>query len=306
MILAQNTKYKVMKDKLEKFIDEQRPSFDDLRPNAEIFAKIQSRIKDQKKATKVVSIKQWISLAAAACFVGVVFSMFYLKNENVANEGVVVESGSVSQNIDSNSNNGLLKLDTNGRNNDGEALLTDLEENEINSVDNSINRKVASETKSNNSPQLKTLVSLGTKSKAVAKLADNSKLQKQSFFNAIYNMESASTRLNAATVASSGDKMDKDIINALFNSMTNDPNTNVRMAALESLAYFGYEKEVKKKLIEGLKSQNDPVIKIALIQYLTTIRATSIRPDLQKMASDEATPKYLKDQVYNSLMRLEL
>jgi hypothetical protein len=295
-----------MKDKIEKFVEENRPSFNDLSPNSELFSRIQSRINDQEKGIKVVSIWKWMSLAAAACFVGVVFSMFYLKTENVTNEDIIVDSGTEAGIIDTSTENDLINLDTNDQSQEPQVQLVDGEGLKVNKVDNSKSSISARGAKAVSSNQLRTPVSHESKDKAIAKLGENNKLKKQSFFNAIYNMESASTRLNAATVGSSGDQMDKDIIDALFNSMNNDPNTNVRMAALESLAYFGYEKNVKKKLIEGLKLQNDPVVKVALIQYLTAIRATSIRPDLQKMAGDEATPKYLRDQAYNSLMRMEL
>ena len=247
-----------------------------------------------------------MSLAAAACFVGVVFSMFYLKTENVTKEDIIVDSGTEAGIIDTSTENDLIDLDTNDQNQEPQVQLVDGESLKVNKVDNSKSSISARGAKAVSSNQLRTPVSHEAKDKAIAKLGENNKLKKQSFFNAIYNMESASTRLNAATVGSSGDQMDKDIIDALFNSMNNDPNINVRMAALESLAYFGYEKNVKKKLIAGLKLQNDPVVKVALIQYLTEIRATSIRPDLQKMAGDEATPKYLRDQAYNSLMKMEL
>src|SRR5947199_292919 len=67
-------------------------------------------------------------------------------------------------------------------------------------------------------------------------------------------------------------KADDEVVNALVKSMHSDPNTNVRLAALEALTKFRAQPHVRKVLIESLAIQKDPVVQIALIQLLVQMK----------------------------------
>ncbi|MBV9987077.1 MAG: HEAT repeat domain-containing protein [Chitinophagaceae bacterium] len=131
---------------------------------------------------------------------------------------------------------------------------------------------------------------------------EESSLDKQALFAKLNDMASPSKRLSAASEASS--LIDRDIIDALVKTMNTDPNTNVRLAALESLSRFHRESYVRKQLVAALEKQKDPVVQIELIQLLTRMKETSILKQLDKITQDDNAIKAVKDNAYSGIFTL--
>ena len=75
-----------------------------------------------------------------------------------------------------------------------------------------------------------------------AEMAANKKLM----LAMLHNQESASTRVMGATVAYELAHSDDDIVQVLVQTLNADPNTNVRLAALEALEKFYQESHVRQ------------------------------------------------------------
>lgn len=120
----------------------------------------------------------------------------------------------------------------------------------------------------------------------------------------IENQQSASQRIQGANVALKITKADDEVVNALAKTMNEDPNTNVRLAALEALARFRQERQVRKVLIQSLSNQKDPVVQIALIQLLVQMKEKDAVKGLEEIIDDNETMKAVKDEAYTGLMKL--
>ena len=118
------------------------------------------------------------------------------------------------------------------------------------------------------------------------------------------NQQSASQRVLGATAAYHLDKADDPIIHALVKTMNNDPNTNVRMAALEALAKFSHQETVRRSLIASLATQKDPIVQIALIQLMVKMKEKGAIKDLEKISRDIETMKAVKDEAYSGILEL--
>lgn len=118
------------------------------------------------------------------------------------------------------------------------------------------------------------------------------------------NDASASQRIKGVNVALEFKSADMEIVNALFNAMNADPNTNVRLAALEALAKFQGEPAVRKGLIAALSEQHDPIVQIALIQLLVHMKEKGVVDDLKKIVDDAGTMKAVKDEAYSGILKL--
>jgi hypothetical protein len=118
------------------------------------------------------------------------------------------------------------------------------------------------------------------------------------------NRQSASQRVLGATAAYRMEKPDDQIVRALVRAMNEDPNTNVRLAALEALGKFYQQEQVRKSLIASLAIQKDPVVQIALIQLLVRIKEKGVIKDLEKIVDDVQTMKAVKDEAYSGIMKL--
>lgn len=118
------------------------------------------------------------------------------------------------------------------------------------------------------------------------------------------NQQSASQRMVGATAAYNIDKADDEIVNALVKTMNEDPNTNVRLAALEALIRFHQDPRVKKALIESLSVQKDPAVQITLIQFMVKMKEREVVKELQHIVDDARTLKAVKDEAYTGLLKL--
>jgi len=138
------------------------------------------------------------------------------------------------------------------------------------------------------------------------KLEDQEKqnIEMQEMMAKLTNEQSASQRIQGVNVALKFDKAGDEIVNALVKTMSEDPNTNVRLAALDALSKFIDEPKVRTALINALQNQKEPHVQIALIQILVKIKATNVVNDLQKIIEDEGTIQAVKDEAYSGILRL--
>lgn len=120
----------------------------------------------------------------------------------------------------------------------------------------------------------------------------------------LQNDQSASQRIQGVNVAVSIGKADDEIVNALVKAMNEDPNSNVRLAALDALSKFSDDAAVRKALVTSLPKQKDPVVQISLIQLLVKMKEKGVVNDLRKIVDDEKTMQAVKDEAYSGILRL--
>jgi anti-sigma factor RsiW len=118
------------------------------------------------------------------------------------------------------------------------------------------------------------------------------------------NQQSASQRVMGANVAYEMKQADDEILNALINAMNEDPNTNVRLTALEALGKFYQQGQVRSKLIKSLATQKDPVVQIALIRLLVQMKEKEVVNQLEKITRDGMTIKAVKDEAHSGILKL--
>ena len=86
--------------------------------------------------------------------------------------------------------------------------------------------------------------------------------------------------------------------------MEEDPNTNVRLTALEALGKFYQQEHVRRALVTSLTTQKDPVVQIALIRLLVQMKEKQIVNDLEKITRDGQVMKAVKDEAYSGILKL--
>jgi HEAT repeat protein len=94
------------------------------------------------------------------------------------------------------------------------------------------------------------------------------------------------------------------VVTALVRTMNEDPNTNVRMAALDALSKFYEEPAVRKALIRSLEKQKDPIVQIALIQLLVRMKEKGVVNDLKRIVDDNEVLTPVKDEAYTGILKL--
>lgn len=112
---------------------------------------------------------------------------------------------------------------------------------------------------------------------------------------------SAAARISSIAAVVSLEKPDSTVFRALFGVLDQDPNANVRLAALESLSHFYETAGIKAKLIARLNVQQDPFVRIGLIQLFTDKKERSILDELDKIVTDISVIKEVRSQAYASI-----
>lgn len=118
------------------------------------------------------------------------------------------------------------------------------------------------------------------------------------------NEFSPSQRMRGVSVAYEMKKPDDEIVGVLVKTLNNDPNTNVRLAALDALSKFSSEDDVRKSLIESLATQKDPIVQIALIQLMVSMKEKTVIKQLEKITKDSRIMKAVKDEAYAGIFKL--
>jgi hypothetical protein len=258
-----------MKDKLEKFILENRSSFDDLDPNEDVFKRLESKIYEKPTIWKLVLSNYWKMGIAASILFLIGLTGFWIINPPESNLVAVVEM------------------------NDTNSIVADEE---------IVQQLQVKETLVQEEPSL-----LNTNNKRTSGSINN--LVKNTRFNNNYiftlkNSESASARFTAASKALQSNTLDTEIVDVLFRTMENDENTNVRLAAFESLSLFANERKIKDRFITSLSKQNDPTVKVAIIELLTKLRTTTIKGYLQNLSEKEDGDPMVIEKAHQGLIRL--
>jgi len=118
------------------------------------------------------------------------------------------------------------------------------------------------------------------------------------------NQQSASQRMTGLSVAYELERPDDEIVSVLVKTMNEDPNSNVRLAAMEALGKFSNEVTVRNSLIQSLSTQKDPIVQIALIQLLVKMKEKGVVKQLEQMTKDASTMKAVKDEAYSGILKL--
>ncbi len=118
------------------------------------------------------------------------------------------------------------------------------------------------------------------------------------------NRKSPATRIAALSRMDKGNAISQEVVDVLVNTLNSDPNSNVRLAAMDGLSKFYRESYVRKQLVNSLKKQQDPVVQIALISLLTKMRESAILTELETLVKDDSTMDAVKESAYNGIFEL--
>ncbi|MBX2828620.1 MAG: HEAT repeat domain-containing protein [Flavobacteriaceae bacterium] len=83
---------------------------------------------------------------------------------------------------------------------------------------------------------------------------------------------SASKRLEALSEVKKLDSATDKVIEALFKMLNNDPNVNVRLAAVTSLSKYVENPIVREGLVMSITQQESPLVQIALAELMVTLK----------------------------------
>ncbi len=124
---------------------------------------------------------------------------------------------------------------------------------------------------------------------------------KEMMMLSLLEKESASDRLRAVSLTSEMGNVSKTVTDALFATLNNDPNVNVRLAALEALIPFTSQSAVREQLVRSIAVQESPLVQINLAELMAAMQEKKSVSELQKLMDSEKTPREVKEKIKETI-----
>ncbi|RPD48031.1 HEAT repeat domain-containing protein [Hymenobacter sediminis] len=118
------------------------------------------------------------------------------------------------------------------------------------------------------------------------------------------NNPSAVQRLQAVSDAQEVAPTNERVLAALFSTLNQDPNVNVRLATLDALAGLADDPTVRLGLVRSLAYQESPLVQSALADLMVQLQERrSVRP-LRKLLQQDNLNEQVKNKIEQSIQSL--
>jgi len=115
---------------------------------------------------------------------------------------------------------------------------------------------------------------------------------------------SASERLSAVHYAEDAAAWDDPVRDALVRALNRDPNANVRLAALETLARRTDDSRVRDALVQSIASQDSPLLFLALADVMLDLKDARAVEPFKKIIADPALYYAVRQKLEDTVRRL--
>jgi hypothetical protein len=97
---------------------------------------------------------------------------------------------------------------------------------------------------------------------------------------------SAAKRLEGVAYSRAASAHEQKIADALLDALANDPNVNVRLAALDALRPRAARAEERPRLIAAGLAQDSPLVQLSLVALLLEADGEAVRRDLEQLVEN--------------------
>jgi hypothetical protein len=124
---------------------------------------------------------------------------------------------------------------------------------------------------------------------------------KEMMMLSLLQKESATERLKAVSLSQEMDEASAKVTGALLETLNNDDNVNVRLAALDALKPYVRQSHVREELIRSIALQDSPLVQVALAEMMAELQIKSSVKELEKIVQSDKTPADVKTRIKQSI-----
>ncbi len=117
----------------------------------------------------------------------------------------------------------------------------------------------------------------------------------------LLEQSSANKRLQGVNEAAKLNDANERVIKALFTTLNNDPNVNVRLVAVESLAKYVDTPEVRMGLVKSIEFQNSPLVQIALADLMVALQEKTSIESMKQLLEQPDIDNTVKQKLEESI-----
>ena len=116
--------------------------------------------------------------------------------------------------------------------------------------------------------------------------------------------DSVTERLKAVNVSMEMQPADNKVADALLKTLRNDPNVNVRLAAIEALLHHASQPRVREGLVNAISTQESPIIQAALADAMLMLQEKRSIEKFKKLLDQNDLDRSLRDKLQNTVTAL--
>ena len=115
---------------------------------------------------------------------------------------------------------------------------------------------------------------------------------------------SASQRIRAINYTEDIGSVDLKVISALFTTLNEDPNVNVRLATLDALVKLAGEPKVREGLVRSIDLQDSPLMQSAIADAMVKLQEKSSVQSLRNLLNKKGLNQMVKINIEKSISKL--
>jgi hypothetical protein len=138
----------------------------------------------------------------------------------------------------------------------------------------------------------------------VSRLQEEVRSTRQLVALTLLQQQSASERLKGVDFSYRIPQPEPEVLSALLQTVDNDQNVNVRLAAVDALHRSSNNDMVRRGLVEALPKQQSPMVQMALIEAVTDLHEKDAAGMLQKVAEDPHANQAVRQRAEWALQQL--
>lgn len=120
----------------------------------------------------------------------------------------------------------------------------------------------------------------------------------------LLQQKSTSDRLRTVLATMELKSPDRRVLTDLVGALAIDPSVNVRLAAIEALTPHAQEAVVRNGLLANLPRESAPLVQMAMIELLTSVRESSAVALFERISRDEAADINVRESARRGLALL--
>lgn len=112
---------------------------------------------------------------------------------------------------------------------------------------------------------------------------------------------SANQRLQGVSEANKFENVDEMVVKALLQTLNNDSNVNVRLAAIESLTNYVDIPQVRQGLVQSIPHQESPILQITLANLMVALQEKQSVEPFKKLLKEKQLDTTVKKKIEHSI-----
>ena len=140
--------------------------------------------------------------------------------------------------------------------------------------------------------------------KEIAVLSSQVHEMKEMMMLSLLENPSASERIKGVSFTSEIKSTNKEVVDALFSTLNNDPNVNVRLVTLEALTNLAGDPAVREGLVQSIMQQDSPLVQSALADAMLKLQEKRSVKSFRKLLEQKGLDTTIRTKIEKTINRL--